>query len=539
MIAWKILRSRFWVLGRRLRHLSPRSRIVALGGLLLLSVGGGWGYGKLVGILSTEQGSATSSSIMPMILLLLLFFALMGLGDTLHRLYLASDLELLMVAPVPYRAIFAIKVLECSRAVWLPGAFLSVILIALGDAQGAPVTYYPLVVSLLLLAMVLVTTLGMGLMILLARLIPPQRVQQWIPAAIGLVSVGFLLGQQAMMDRIAGWTEAMVFLARILLDPGQLTLAVIGLGASAVIGTLAVFQLFERAFYRGWNSFQEAPVRRIKVSAAARRRGWFDRLTWSLPTPLRHHIVKEWRTVGRDVRRLTAMLLPPLMMGVLLFPCLGTENPYRVLVFWILLLYGSGFALNSTLGIALPAVGQEGRNIALLRSAPLSMKAVLSAKFWSMWIPNFLVWSLAFLTMGGLARMPIWQILFLIGGLAWGLAGASAAAVAIGALGADFTTEDPRRRVGVLAGWLALGLGMIFLLLNVLTISWLGIHLYPRSEMVLASRRALEGFSIVGWLFTEEGWAPWPLGIGQMAYWAGMRALWSAAVRRLENWEEI
>jgi hypothetical protein len=377
----------------------------------------------------------------------------------------------------------------------------------------------------------------MGLLILLARLIPPQRVQQWIPAAIGLASVGFLLGQHVLMDRIAGWTEAMVFLTQVLLDSRQLALAVAGLGVLAVISTLAIAQLFKKAFYRGWNSFQEAPIRRVKISAAARRQGWLERLTRSLPSPLRFLIVKEWRTVGRDVRWLTALFLPPLMMGVLLFPCLGTENPYRVLVFWILLLYGSGFALNSTQGIALPAVGQEGRNVVLLRSAPLSMGAVLSAKFWAMWIPNLLAWSLAFLALGGLARMPIWQILFLIGSLAWGLAGASAAAVAAGALGADFAVEDPRRRVSGPIAWLALGLGVVFLLFNVLTVSWIGIHLYPESEMVRASRQALGGFSIIGWLFAESGWAPWLLGIGQMAYWVGVRVLWTAAVRRLEGWE--
>ena len=537
MIAWKILRPRFWVLDRRLRRLSARARVVVVGLLLLLGAGGGWGYGKLVATLSTEKGAAMSSAMMPMVLLMLLFFTLIGLGDTLHQLYLASDLELLMVAPVPYRAIFTVKLLECSRVVWLPGVLLGIVLVALGDAQGAPAIYYPLVVSLLLAAMLLVTAVSMGVVILLARLIPPQRVQQWIPAAIGLASVVFLLGQQAMMQRLPRWAGVIVFLSEILLDPWQLALGVAGLGALAVVSTLAVFQLFERAFYGGWSGLQEAPVRQPAVSPAARHRGWLTRLSRPLPTPLRFLIVKEWLTLGRDPLRLTGLFLPPLIAGVFLFLSFG-GGPLRPLFFWALLLYGNLFAVNSVGGLALPAVGQEGRNMAFLRSSPLSMAAVLRSKFLASWIPNLLVWGVAFLVLGGLTRLPLWQIAFLIGAMTWGLGASSAAATAAGALGADFAAEDPRRGVAGPMGCLGTIIIGLFLLLTALSVAWVVIHLYPESELVRLSRQAVGGYPVVKWLFAEGGWLPGALVAAQIAYWGGVRALWAAAVRRLELWEE-
>ena len=86
MIAWKILRARFWSMDRQLRTLPSSARAVALGLVLLLGIGGNWGYGKLVGALSTEIGAAISPTVALMILLMLLFFVLIGLSDMMYRL---------------------------------------------------------------------------------------------------------------------------------------------------------------------------------------------------------------------------------------------------------------------------------------------------------------------------------------------------------------------------------------------------------------------------------------------------------------------
>ena len=117
MTTWRILRAQFWMLARRLRQSSSGGRAVSIGLVGCLFVGGGWAYGKLVDALSTEQGLMMSAPLMLMGLVLLLFFTVVGLGDTLRRLYLASDLELLLAAPLSHWAIFAAKLLECSQMV--------------------------------------------------------------------------------------------------------------------------------------------------------------------------------------------------------------------------------------------------------------------------------------------------------------------------------------------------------------------------------------------------------------------------------------
>ncbi len=537
MTTWRILRAQFWMLDRRLRQSSSGGRAVSIGLVGCLFVGGGWAYGKLVDALSTEQGLMMSAPLMLMGLVLLLFFTVVGLGDTLRRLYLASDLELLLAAPLSHWAIFAAKLLECSQMVWLQSAILAFALLALGDAQDAPALYFPLAAIMLLAAIAWVTALGMGLAILLARIIPPRWMQQWIPAAIALASVVFLIGQQALMRRFSNWAEAMVFLTTALLDMSRLAAVAASLTALAAASVLAVGWLFGRAFYGGWNSFQQVPTRRTAAPRAARRQGRLERLARLLPAPQRFLVIKESRTLAREPLRLVSLILMPLMMGVMLFPCLGAGNPYHVLVFWFLLFYGGMFATFSTRALALPAVGWEGRNIALLRSAPLSMRAVLSAKFWAVWPPMVLVWGLTSAVLGGLTRLPLWQIAWLVGALAWGLAGACAAAVALGTLGADFAADDPRRGVTVPMGYLGTITGGLSLLLALLSTAWLVIHLYSESTLVAPVRQAVGGYAVIGWWFSDSLWLPLALAGAQVAFWVGTRALWKAAARHLESFE--
>lgn len=54
----------------------------------------------------------------------------------------------------------------------------------------------------------------------------------------------------------------------------------------------------------------------------------------------------------------------------------------------------------------------------------------------------------------------------------------------------------------------------------------------------LAVKQAVGGYPVVKWLFAKGGWLPGGLVAAQVAYWGGVRALWAAAVRRLELWEE-
>jgi hypothetical protein len=100
-------------------------------------------------LLNSEQAVTVIASFLPYGLFLLLMFAMLGVGDVMHQLCLTSDLELLMIAPVPYRTIFLVKLMQCSWATFIPAFGFGALLLALGLAWGATVTYYILIALLI------------------------------------------------------------------------------------------------------------------------------------------------------------------------------------------------------------------------------------------------------------------------------------------------------------------------------------------------------------------------------------------------------
>ena len=209
---WKITRPQFWILDRQIRRLPG---FVIPVGIMLLGLGGQWLYTRFLqeklAVLNSEQGVAAAALFLPSFFFIFLFAAVLGLGDILYQLYLASDLELLMAAPVPNRTIFIVKLIQCGRATVLPAILAGGLLVTLGLAQGADVSYYLLILLLLLAVMALVTAVIMSLVILLGRLVPPQKARAWLPLALALLSLLILPLQQPALQWFMGRASSSSF----------------------------------------------------------------------------------------------------------------------------------------------------------------------------------------------------------------------------------------------------------------------------------------------------------------------------------------
>ena len=87
---WKILRPQYWILNRKIRN-TNRFVVVAL--ILILGLGGGGIYDNLVrdkiSVLNSEQGAVAIAAYLPLGLFFFLAFAMLGIGDVMHQLYLA------------------------------------------------------------------------------------------------------------------------------------------------------------------------------------------------------------------------------------------------------------------------------------------------------------------------------------------------------------------------------------------------------------------------------------------------------------------
>jgi hypothetical protein len=540
-MVWKILRPHYWTLDRKVRETNPAVVVVLI---LLLGYGGQWLYNNLIrdslSLLNSEQAATAIASSLPFGLSLLLLFAMLGVGDVMHQLYLASDLELLMIAPLPYRTIFLVKLLQCSRATFIPALAFAGSLMALGLARGAAVSYYLLTV-LLILAAILLTTAGvMMLVILLARWLPAQKTRSWMPAVLVLATSVLILGQQSATEWFAGQADLVAFLTEALLDPGQLGLLVASLGGLALAASLATYKAFDTSFHEGWNRFRDVPTRPTPRSLAARRRWGVSGLLRPLPQPFRSLLVKEWLALRRNPSGLINLAQPFVLVIMVLALFLGAgkgNEALQPLLFWFMLMFLVMFlSVLPVNGMPLMSIAQEGRKLALLRSAPVSMSAVLKGKFWATWVPLVVAWILVFLVAGMWLQFPWWQIGFLAGVTLWGLAGGSAMTMAIGGLRVDFSAEELKQRTSTVTSFLMMGLNLSFVLITTASLVWLMVRLFPDSRLVLVVQ-SLAGYAPVGWLFSDKLWIPLGLVGIQVLFWIGAGALWAAAVRRLEEWE--
>jgi hypothetical protein len=541
-MVWNILRPEYWILNRRLRATKP---VVLVGSILVIGFVGWLIYDNLIidilELLNTDEAVTVIASSLPMGLIFLLLIAMLGVGDVLHLLYVAPDMELLLTAPVSYRTIFLVKLLQCSRATLIPALGFGAFLLALGLAREAAASYYLLIVLLILAAMALTAAMIMILVILSARVLPAQKTQSWMPVVFTVAMFVAVLAQQSATEWFLGQAGQIKFLTDALLTPSQLAVVVAGFGGLALATSLVAYWIFDTAFHEGWGRFREVPTRRVHVSPGARRRWGVSQLVRPLPDPLRSFLIKEWLELKRSPRDILALAQPLVLVGaIIVAPLLrkggGSEMP-QPLLFGFMVMLLAGFLGMYPIGTTLMALAQEGHEIALLRTAPTSMSDVLKGKFWGTWIPMVLFWVLVILIVGVGLHFPLWQIGFLMGMAIWGLAGASVATLAIGGIVVKFTAEDLRKRVSVLISYLMIGLNSVFVLLTISTCTWLMIRLFPDSSVVMAIK-ALAGFGAVGWFFSDSLWIPFSLVGGQVVFWIGMKVLWDAAVRRLEGWEE-
>jgi hypothetical protein len=539
-MVWKILRPHYWILDRKVR---ATNRLVVVALVLLLGFGGQWVYNNLIrdnlALLNSEQAVTIVATFLPYGMFLLLLFAVLGVGDVMHQLYLASDVELLMIAPLPYRTIFLVKLLQCSRATFVPALGFGVFLFALGLARGAAVSYHLLVALLILAAMILATAAVMILVILLARLLPPQKTQSWMPVVLVLATFVLVLVQPSVTEWFLGQADLITFLTEALLNPGQLGLLVAGLGGMALATSLGTYKAFDASFHEGWNRFREVPTRRSRRSLAFRRLWRVSRWVRPLPQPLRCFLVKEWLALRRNPRGLISLVQPFVLVVMILAPFVGAgkaAEALRPLMFWIMLMCLTLFLSTAPVGMPLISIAQEGRRIELLRSVPVSMSDVLRAKFWAAWVPMALAWLLLFLVAGMWLRFPWWQIGFLAGVTIWGLTGGSAVTMAIGGLRVDFSAKELKQRTPTITGYLMMALNLIFALVTTAAFVWLMVRLFPDSHAVLAIQPLVD-FAVVGWLFSDKLWVPLGLVGSQVLFWIGARALWTAAAHRLEGWE--
>jgi len=472
-----------------------------------------------------EQNQPSLTPFLETVPVLILAGSFLGIlltsfGVLLSALYLSGDLDFLMAAPVPIRAVFVAKQLQAVLPNFgLIALFGLPVLFGLGASGGYNFLYYPMVVIVLALLALAAAGASSLLVMGVARIFPPRRVAEVIGAVGALLSIicsqsgnfvnAMHLDEQnlspeqipfAAITRFNAIWNPLSWPGRGLVDLGEARLlpALLFLGLTVALAGglfLLSLQVAERLYYSGWANMQ-AGGRKKRTAPKVRRPGVVPAGTASpvragaaasflsefIPQPVMGMIRKDFLTLRRDPRNM-GQLITPLIVGFMYvfilfrpggFPIEGRgEAPdWFMQLIGTAMLYSNigisllvGWSLISRLGMM--GFSQEGKNYWMLKTAPVGAVRLLLAKLLVAYLPGLVMGTLFMVIISLIRGASISILLFGLAVVALSIIGAAGINVAFGVVGVNLNWEDPRKMNPGLSGCFSMLLSFLYMGLSV------------------------------------------------------------------------
>ena len=352
-------------------------------------------------------------------LVLLAFLSILLLSNVITALssfFLAKDLDLLVSSPVDWLYVYLSKLGETLvHSSWMVALMAVPIFAAYGVIYDGGWWFglYAIVVFLPLL--VIPAVLGSATTLILVNVFPARRTRDLLSViavgAAGLLVMLFRVVRPEQLARPEGFTNLLDFVTLLrtptspylpsewasnclmgyLLGPHDaLPLVLLWSTAAAfvVLGAL----LHDRLYPRGYTRAQEGAERFVK--------GWIWRvicepLSKPLTVAKREFIVKDLKLFFRDTTQWSQLILLAVLVVIYLFniralPLFrGEQVPFAMVTVISFLNLGlAGFVLSSIAArFVFPSISLEGRQMWLLRSSPLDLRALLWSKYWIGTVP--------------------------------------------------------------------------------------------------------------------------------------------------------
>jgi ABC-2 type transport system permease protein len=446
------------------------------GKLVILLIVGGlfWAavFGVLFKILKYLRGVEELGPLIPakiLGLVLLSFISILVLSNVITALssfFLAKDLDLLVSAPVDWLRLYFAKLAETLiHSSWMVALMAVPILAAYGVVYKGGVLFALYALVAIFPMLLLPAVLGSALTLILVNVFPARRTRDLLSivalGAAGGVILLFRLIRPEQLARPEGFRNLLDFLTvlrtptspflpsewstnaimgylRNDFDPFPLILLWTTAAAFVTLGAL----LHRGLFPQGFTKAQEGAERFI--------RGGFWRWTIGgllrpLPVAKREFVLKDIKLFFRDTTQWSQLILLAVLVVVYLFniQALPLRRGEPVGFFYVNLvsflnLGLAGFVLASIAArFIFPAVSLEGRQMWLLRSSPLDLKALLWSKYWVGTVPLLVLG----LILTGLTNVLLEVSPFM---MAVSLATMAGLTLAIGALALSFGTLYPQ-----------------------------------------------------------------------------------------------
>ncbi len=515
---WKLLSLRFWLMVRGIVNAKPGRKVLyGLLGLFLLGVfvgvfAGSWALMGLINRPEVQQYGdfAAFQESIPALALGGAFVVILmtGFGVLLQSLYLSGDIDFLLAAPVPIRAVFVAKLTEAILPnLALISLFGLPILFGLGAANQYFFLYYPFVILMLVMLAAAAAGLASLLVMGVARFVPARRVAEVLGFFGAIFSMICTQSGQLLRFSDVDETQAVQSLSAlsqfnspwlplawpgrglVALGEGNWLFALLFLGLSiALTGGLFMVALTtaERVYYNGWAQMQGVALRRGRRNRPAataqdesRSEAGRNLLRW-IPAQIRGIVYKDSLMFRRDLRSLSQLVTPVIFVVIYAvifsrggsgrFGSSGSLPDFRAAgeIFSQLAFYGSvalalfmGWSIGSR--IAMIGFSQEGKQYWLLKTAPISTRNLLVSKFLVGYIPAVVIgWVLLMIMMIVQKGNPA-LLMFSLVAVAISMAGLLGITVAFGVAGVRLDWVNPQQMVNPGSGCLASIASMVYM----------------------------------------------------------------------------
>ena len=354
---------------------------------------------------------------------LLSFLAILLLSNIITALssfFLAKDLDLLASSPVDWLDLYLAKLGETMvHSSWMVALMAVPIFAAYGVVYDGGWLFAPYVIFVFFPLMVIPAVIGSAVTLTLVNVFPARRTRDILSiitiVAAGVLVLLFRIIRPEQLARPEGFLSLLDFITLLrtptspLLPSEWATSSFMGF----LVGPFDILPIFmlwttaasfvvlgallHRALYAtGFTKAQEGAERFVK--------GWvwrviLDPLFKPLAVAKRELIIKDLKLFFRDTTQWSQLILLGVLVVIYLFnisalPLFrGEQVPFfLVSVISFLNLGLAGFVLASIAArFIFPSISLEGRQMWLLRSSPLDLRALLWSKYWIGTVPLLVV----------------------------------------------------------------------------------------------------------------------------------------------------
>jgi len=419
-----------------------------------------------------EIGPLLAGKLLGLVLLSFLSILLLSnVVTALSSFFLAKDLDLLTSAPVDWLDLYLAKLGETLvHSSWMVALMAVPIFAAYGVVYDGGWRFPLVVLGVFVPLLLLPAVVGSATTLVLVNVFPARRTRDLLSvitiAAAGLLVMLFRLIRPEQLARPEGFRNLLDFITVLRTptspflpsewatdavmghlvgpwDPLDLVLLWSTAGAFVVLGAVLHQQLYPTGFTKA----QEGAERFV--------RGWlWQRLLAPtarfLSVAKREFIVKDIKLFFRDATQWSQLILLAVLVVIYLFNIralplfTGEQVPFFFVTLVSFLNLGlAGFVLAAIAArFIFPAVSLEGRQMWLLRSSPLDLRALLWSKYWTGTVPLVVLALIITVFTNVLLKATPFMMAVSIGTILLLTLAIAALALGFGALYPQFDTEN-------------------------------------------------------------------------------------------------